>query len=572
MATKSVILKGEALSEGVAYGVTCLYKEDIFDVVPRRSIEADEVAPEQERYAQAIASTRADLQKDRNTVASTISKLEADIFNAHILILEDPSFTEEIKNVIALERINAEYAILKVVQSYEEKFKALPNEYFRERIQDVNDIARRLVRNLGVKHSAPLCATCLAGKPGIMAAQLLSASFIAGLYDRAVSGIAAEVGSPASHGAILAKAMGVPVVINIPGLLGRLACGASMLVDGDKGLVVIDPDEETLKRYQPQLRRVEEKKYSAGFLQTKDGTRINVSANAGSLNGVKIATANNVSDIGLFRTEFAFLEKSTEPGIEAQIETYRAVMNASPGTVTFRLLDIGGDKIVDFLQFPQQDNPNLGLRGARVYEEYPHLISNQIEALLRAKNHRPMKLLVPMVSTLKEFRRTKELIYKKLDELKDKHNIVVNNLQIGCMIEVPAAVYTLPSLYEEADFLSIGTNDLIQYIMGVDRNNTHLGDLSSPFQPAVLKVLAEIIRAVSAGDKEVVVCGEIASDPLMAQVLVGLGYKNLSINIHRLTAVGDALSALPLKALQEHAQNLLTLPTLERVLDIFANR
>jgi phosphotransferase system enzyme I (PtsI) len=405
-----------------------------------------------------------------------------------------------------------------------------------------------------------------------MAAQLLSASFIAGLYDRAVTGIIAEAGSPLSHGAILAKAMGVPVVINVPDLLEHLACGASVLIDGDKGLVIIDPDEAALKRYQPQLQKVEEKKYSDGFLQTKDGYRVNVLANAGSLNGVRMAVANNIRDVGLFRTEFAFLEQSREPSIESQIETYRAVMDACPGIVTFRLLDIGGDKIVDFLQLPQQDNPNLGLRGARVYEEYPHIISNQIEALLRAKNHRPMKLLVPMVSTLKEFRRTRELIYKKLEELKGKHNIDGANLQIGCMIEVPSAVYTLPSLYQEADFLSIGTNDLIQYIMGVDRNNTHLGELSNPFQPAVLKVLSEISRAVAQGKKEVIVCGEIASDPRMAQILVGLGYNNLSINIHRLTAVGDALAALTHQALQAHANRLLALPTLAHVLDIFANR
>jgi phosphotransferase system enzyme I (PtsI) len=570
--SKPIILKGESLSDGVAYSGTCLYKEDLFDVLPRRTIGAEEVSPEQERYAQAIATTRADLAKDRDTVASTISKLEADIFTAHILILEDPAFTEEIKSLVAKDRINAEYAILKVVQSYEEKFKALPNEYFRERIQDINDIAKRLVRNLGVKHSAPLCSSCLTGKPGVMAAELLSASFIAGLYDRPVSGIVTEAGSALSHGAILAKAMGVPVVINVQGLLESLACGAPMLVDGNKGLVIIDPDEDVLRRYQPQLLQVEEKKYSAGYLQTKDGHRVNILANAGSLNGVKTAAANNVKDIGLFRTEFAFLEQAAEPSIEAQIETYRSVINACPGVVTFRLLDLGGDKIADFLQFPQQDNPSLGLRGARVYEQYPNLISHQIEALLRAKDHRPMKLLVPMVSTLKEFLRTRELIRQKLEELKNAHHIDGSNLQIGCMIEVPSAVYTLPSLYEEADFLSIGTNDLIQYIMGVDRNNTHLGDLSSPFQPAVLKVLSEISRAVEMGGKEVVVCGEIASDPLMAQILVGLGYGNLSINIHRLTVVGDALAAYTRKELTDSARNLLAMPTLEHVLDLFARR
>ncbi len=574
--TEPVILKGESLSEGVAYSGTCLYKEDLFDVLPRRSIAREEEPVEQERYDRAIAVTRADLAKDRDTVASTISKLEADIFTAHILILEDPSFSDEIRKLIASEHINAEYAILKIAQAYEEKFKLMPNEYFKERIQDINDIAKRLVRNLGVKHTAPLCAVCLSGKPGIIATQLLSASFIAGLYDRPIAAIAAETGSALSHGAILAKAMGVPVVINVPGLLQHLACGASMLIDGNKGLVIIDPDEEILKRYKPQLQQVEEKKYAAGFLQTRDGYRVNILANAGSLTGVKIAAGNNIKDIGLFRTEFAFLEQSAEPSIESQIESYRAVMHACPGVVTFRLLDIGGDKIVDFLQFPQQDNPNLGLRGARVYEQYPALISNQIEALLRAKGRRPMKLLVPMVSTLKEFRLARTLIGRKLKELKGKHDIDAANLQVGCMIEVPSAVYTLPALLEDADFISIGTNDLIQYIMGVDRNNTHLGDLSSPFQPAVLKVLSEISRAAihhnGTTAKEVVVCGEVASDPLMAQILVGLGYENLSINIHRLTAVGDALAAYTRHELIDHARNLLSLPTLEHVLDLFANR
>ena len=569
-----LLLKGTTLTEGIAFGTVCLYQEDLLDAAPHYDIAAADIPRENNRFLEARNKTRDELRALYETVAKRLSTIEAEVFNMHLLILDDPAFVNEAERIIAQQHINAEHAIVQVVKIYEEKFKVLPNHYFRERIQDINDIARRVIKNLGREHAGFMCASCHQG-PVIVAASQLTSTFIAGLHHTKCAGIIAEKGSPISHAAILARAMGVPALINVEGLLPALGCGAEVIVDATSGFVYISPDEGIRADYEKTLARLREQKKKEprrGVVSTRDGVVIKLFANAGTVFDITHAREHGIRDVGLFRTEFLFLERPEEPTVEEQAAVYRNIIDSVEGTVTFRLLDIGGDKALDFLTLPKEENPNLGLRGSRIYDLYPDLIDHQIEALLRAKGNKPLHILVPMISTVREFRSVKEKILKKLRDLKALISIDEANLKIGCMIEVPSAVYLLRHLYEEADFMSIGTNDLIQYVMGVDRGNSRLGDLSSPFQPAVLKVLSDIARTVPGGKKEIVVCGEAASDPEMAKALVGFGYRNLSINVHVVDRIDEALRHSTLPQLEERAQSLLRMETLEHIVELLVKK
>ena len=362
--------------------------------------------------------------------------------------------------------------------------------------------------------------------------------------------------------------MGVPTIIGVEGLMAHVGCGTEILVDADTGKVFINPSEKTRKKYESRLKKVAEfaKKFPGGRVLTKDGTEIKFFANAGTAADIVNAARHDVLDVGLFRTEFLFLERDKEPTIDEQAKIYRNIIDSTQGVVTFRLLDIGGDKILDFLALPKQDNPNLGLRGVRIDDLYPEIISNQIKALLIAKGKKPVKIMVPMVSTLQEFRKVKQNILDELRELGRKRpDISGDNLKIGCMIEVPSAVYRIEYLAEEADFLSVGTNDLIQYLMGADRGNAHLIDLSNPLQPAVLKALDQIIKSTRKIKKELVVCGEMASDPELASILVGCGFRALSVNPNSLEKIGEVLSGSTILGLKRKYCRLFDMKTLELV-------
>jgi len=553
---EEVILKGDVLNDGIAYGKVCLFQEDLIEASPKYKISQLAIIKEKARLKSAMEETKSELKESYKRVSKFISKAEAEVFNAHILMVEDPSFLEKISGYIENELINAEFAVQKTLYNYEQRFQSIANDYIKERGQDIREIGKKIIRNMGMKHEQFMCSNCHA-KSSIIAAKFLSPSLIAGLYNKNVSGIIAQEGSQTSHGAILAKSMGIACLINIPNVLDYLGCGKAVLIDAEKGELYINPSDATLERFSKTLGKKQKEKYNSGYLLTKDNVKVNLFTNAGSIADVKHAKEHSIKSVGLFRTEFLFLGRKTEPSVPEQVDIYKKVMDEVKGTVTFRLLDIGGDKFIDFISLPTQENPGLGLRGSRIYQLYPNIISNQIEALLLAKGARPMNILVPMVSTVTEFLNTKKLILRKLNQLNTRNAISGENLKIGCMVEVPSAVYLAQYLAQEADFLSIGTNDLIQYIMGVDRANAHLGDLLNPLQPAIIRVLDAIIKQAGPVGKEITVCGEVASDPKMVKVLFGLGYRNLSINLHRIEKIGDALLENTSDEMVELAQNLL---------------
>lgn len=564
---KEILLKGTPLTEGVVLGKTCLYQEDVLQASPRHNIEAADVPAELKRFERGIEATKKDLKETYEKVIAKLGPVEAEIFKAHILILEDKAFNGQIAYYIKKDLVNTEYAVIKAIEFFEEKFRALPEDYFRERIQDISDLSKRLIKNLGLKHTGFLCSADCGHISPVISSEIITPTLIAGLENKTVAAILSEKGSKVSHGSILARAMGVPSVIGVDGLMGYVGCGTSVLIDADTGRVYINPSDKTLKKYEGRLKKVveENKRFAGGVARTKDGTEVRLFANAGTSADIANAVKHGVADVGLFRTEFLFLEKESEPTVEEQAEIYRKIIESTPGTVTFRLLDIGGDKILDFLKLPEQDNPNLGLRGVRIYDMYPEIISNQIKALLIAKGSRAVKIMVPMISTLQEFRKAKALVILKARELSKKHGVTLDNLRIGCMVEVPSAVYIIEYLAEEADFLSVGTNDLIQYLMGTDRGNAYLSDLSNPLQPAVIKALNQIVRSMRGIRKELVVCGEMASDPELAKLLVGCGYRELSVNPASIEKVGEALAGSTIARLRKEYSKVQNMKTLELI-------
>jgi phosphotransferase system enzyme I (PtsI) len=345
----------------------CLHNEDVLESVSRVDIAEDGVAEEKKRLIGAIERTKEELRRSYDAIAKSLGAMEAEVFNAHILILEDFPFINQIEETIERELVNAEYALLHTAKSYEQRFSSLPSDYFRERTQDIDDITRRLLKNMGVQHTGFMCV-CPVGQPVVIVANELTPSLIAALGGKEVAGIVTEKGSAISHGAILAKALGVPAMIGVERLIASVSCGMDLLIDADEGFVYPNPDPETIMNYHSQLtvKVPVTTRFGLGYTTTRDGVKVHLAANAGNVKDIENAGKHGVKNIGLFRTELLFLGREHEPDVDEQVDVYRKVIAATNGAVTFRLLDIGGDKILDYLLLPQQNNPNLGLRGVRV--------------------------------------------------------------------------------------------------------------------------------------------------------------------------------------------------------------
>lgn len=550
------ILKGEPLAKGFAGGNVCLYQEDMLAAAPKYNISAGGAANEIKRLREGIEKTKKELKGIHARVSKSLSATEAEIFYAHIIILEDFTFIKQMEDFISRGNINAEWAIVSTVEDYKKSFGELPGDYIRERADDLNDIAKRIISNLGYRHTGFTCSGCRASS-AVVASERLTTSLISQLGDKP-AGIIIEKGSKVSHGAIMARALGVPVLIQVDGLIENLGCGTPVIIDADRGKLYIRPGEKTRRRYQKAAAaKAPFQKLDGGFLKTADGERIKISANASVISDVKSGLAKGVRDVGLLRTEFLFARRLTRPGVSEQEKAYSGIIKAVKGETAFRLLDAGTDKEMPYLNLPRQDNPDLGLRGVRIYRRHPEILDEQAEALLRAKKGGKIKIIVPMVSIVDEFIEVKRTIIAKLSSLRKKDPGITNDVKIGCMIELPSAVHTLEDFLRECDFLSIGTNDLIQYLVGADRSNDYLGGLSDPLQPAVAGVLKLILEKTRNSGTEVTVCGEMAGEAKSAELLVGLGYRSLSMNPANIEETAEHLRRYSLGKMQKTAASIM---------------
>jgi len=545
-------LIGVGASPGIAIGVAHVLASRV--EIHERRIAAEQVDHELKRLEKALFETDAQLAR----IQAEIAEREGDehqyrILEAHRLMLSDVHLVERARRMIRDDKAAAEWAVRKALDQIQAVFERIEDPYFRDRKSDVALVGERLLRNLvGVGDSA---SPEEAPKGSIAVAHELSPADAAQLGRAEAAGFCTEGGGRTSHTAIVARALGLPYVCGVEAVGHKVWSGMTLVIDGDRGEVILDPDAEALQRYEAraEVRRSRAERLAAIRdvpSHTSDGTAIHLQANIEMLEEIPIAVELGAEGVGLFRTEFLYLERSDLPSEDEQYAHAVAALKSVGGrTVTFRTLDLGGDKLPPSVRIPSGMNPAMGLRSIRYSLKREDVFRTQLRALHRAAAVGPMQILFPLVSGVAELRAAKQLCQEVADELKSRGTPHVAKVPLGVMIETPSAATISDLLAAECDFLSIGTNDLIQYSLAADREDEHVGYLYHPLHPAILRVLRQIVVAAERIGKPVAMCGDMAGDPMLAWVLVGLGLRHLSMaprqiplvkSIMRATRVADA--------------------------------
>jgi len=512
---------------------------------------------------------QAALETAREQLADVYTKAEAEsgaeeaaIFQAHAMILEDPELLGAVQTAIEEQHTNAESALSDAAEMYAQMLEALDNEYLSARAADVRDVATRVLRILlGVAESP--CAGLTA--PSIVLARDLTPSDTVLLDKSLVLGFCTAEGGATSHTAILARGLGLPAIVGTgPDILDTPA-GATLVLDGSDGTLLVEPDEETVARYRARQAAAatvltQARQVTHEPAVTHDGHRVEVVANVGNVEGTQAALEAGAEGVGLFRTEFLYLERSCLPDEEEQYRAYRAVVDVfDDQPVILRTLDIGGDKPLPYLDLPREMNPFLGLRAIRLCLARPELFRPQLRAALRAGAGRNLKLMFPMVATIAEVRAARAVLEECRAELLAEGQPVAEEMEVGIMVEIPAAALLADRLAAEVDFFSIGTNDLSQYTLAADRTNASVAALADAFHPAVLRLVRDVIGAAHAQGKWVGLCGELAGEPLAIPILLGLGLDEFSMNPPAIPLAKQVIRALTLDEAREVAQATLEL-------------
>jgi phosphotransferase system enzyme I (PtsI) len=544
--TAEVRYTGTAVSPGIAIGqVLLLYADE--HIVRKRRIRPEDVTTEISRFEAALLKTRQQILTIRTQMANSIGEAGASIFDAHILSLEDSTLIESVKEQVESRLVNVDFAYEQVVRSYTRKMRELDDDYFRERAGDFLDVSRRVLRNLQGKVQTELRNL---DSPCIVLAHDLSPSDTAGLDRKMVLGIATEVGSRTSHSAIMARSLNLPAVVGLRELMGKFEPGVEVLIDGYEGLLIVAPTEQTKYEYGQREKFHHDVDLKLDLLRetlpvTLDQHRIIVSANVEILEDLPLLKEHGAEGIGLLRTEYLFLNNDESPSEDEQFEMYRQMAEASkPHHLIIRTLDVGGDKKRAHLGIEQEINPFLGYRGIRYSLGRPDLFRTQLRAICRASVEGNVRIMFPMVSDLTEVMAAKRHFDEVLAGLREKKIAVGEKIEIGVMIEVPSAAMMAETLAKHVDFFSIGSNDLIQYTLAIDRGNEKVSAMYQPAHPAVLRLIQQVVEAAHRHNIWVGVCGEMASDVILMPALVGLGVDELSAGATSIPRIKRAIQAL----------------------------
>ena len=524
---------GLAASKGIAYGQVFLYLQSELEI-PRYTVDPEKRVAEIARFEQALVVTRKQIASIQEQVSKNLSEEEALIFDAHQMVLEDQALIGETIRDFQKTGLNIETCFNAVAQRYIQAFAEIDDEYLRERAADLKDVAKRVLHVLLGQTAGSL--TALVDKRIIVATDV-SPSEAAGIDRSAALGIVTDAGSRTSHAVIVARSMKIPAVVGTGNLTTKLKDGDWILVDGYEGLVIINPAEQTLFRYgkiQKAKQTFESRLMVANELaaETQDGVAVILRANIEKPDEIALVKQYRASGVGLYRTEFLFLSSPKVPSEEQQYQAYKEIVaGLAPSTVTIRTLDVGGDKPLpgDPHLIGPEANPFLGFRAIRMCLENPEMFKNQLRAILRASAHGKVELMYPMISGADELERADALLTEAKAELRKRGQAFDENISVGTMIEIPSAAIAGDLLAERSSFFSIGTNDLIQYLLAIDRGNSRIAHLYDPTHPAVVRTLKQIVDAGHAKGLKVSVCGEMAGDALYAPLLLGLGVDELSM-------------------------------------------
>ncbi|MBU4252609.1 MAG: phosphoenolpyruvate--protein phosphotransferase [Candidatus Omnitrophica bacterium] len=567
-------LKGIAAAGGISIGPAYMLGKEEF-VVLREAINWTDIPTQIQLFEEALIKTRREIIELQKRISLDMGQQEAQIFDAHLLVLEDRMLIEEVISRLKKEQLNVAYIFSEVLKKYIGVFLKIEDEYLKERAADINDVGKRILRNLLGNEKKSLAD---AGSRAIIVAHDISPSDTAAMYTKNVAAFVTDIGGKTSHTAIMAKSLEIPAVVGLETVTAKVNAGDILIVDGSMGIVIINPDEEALRNYQQKLEKL--KGIADKFLLVKDlsavttdGRTILINANIELPDEVPSVKLHGGQGIGLYRTEFFYMNRKDSPSEEEHYQAYRYVAEEmNPHSVVIRTLDIGGDKFLSQFKIPHEMQPFLGWRAIRFCLARPDIFKLQLRAILRASVHGNLKLMYPMISGVEELRQANHLLDEAKQELRQNGLKFNDKIEVGVMVEVPSAAMTADILAKEADFFSIGTNDLIQYSLAVDRSNEKVAYLYDPAHPAVLRLVKRIIDAAHQAKIKVAMCGEMAGEPSLALILLGLGLDEFSLPPQVIPELKYVIRAIGFKAAQEIAYQALQLSTGKEVEEFSENR
>jgi phosphoenolpyruvate-protein phosphotransferase (PTS system enzyme I) len=568
-ALQEIRFEGAGVSPGIAHGKIHVVRDELDEVVHYR-IAPSQVADEISRFEAALIQTRMQILEMQQRIAESIGAKDAAIFDAHLLVVEDRTLIDEVLRKLETDLCNVEWIFQEVATRYAETLNKIDDPYLRERALDIQDVTKRVIRNLQGK--APKAFLALS-EPHILIAHNLTPSDTASINRERVLGIATDLGSRTSHTAIMARSLNIPAIVGLHDITAKLETGQYVLVDGTNGLLVVHPKPETLTHYaEIESRRAQVATQLKALRETssttRDGRHIVLSANIELPEDVDAVTANGAEGIGLYRTEFLYLNRNTLPTEEEQYETYRKVAECvRPNPLIIRTFDLGGDKLAPgTVDIGDELNPFLGWRAIRFCLENIEIFKTQVRAILRASVVGNVKIMFPMISGLDELRGANTVVAECKEELHRAKMEIDTKIEVGAMIEVPSAAISASVLACEVDFFSVGTNDLIQYTLAVDRVNEKIAHLYEPTHPAVLRLLKWIADAAHMNNIWVGICGEMAGDIALVPLLLGLGMDELSASAMLVPRVKRAVQSLAISECRELVEETLKLNTASEIL------